>query len=99
MTPVDTFPPAPPKGLGAVGSEGAISLIWEAGVEADLAGYVVMRAVAGQSPAAITPEPIKDATFRDATAARGVRYVYTIVAVDKAGNRSTPSAAAEETAR
>src|SRR5262249_40613538 len=26
---VDTFPPAPPKGLRAVGTDGAINLIWE----------------------------------------------------------------------
>ena len=99
MTPADTFPPAAPTGLAAVGSEGAISLIWEASTEADLAGYLVMRAEAGGAPRPLTPEPIKETTFRDATAARGVRYVYTVVAVDTTGNRSTPSNAVEETAR
>ncbi len=99
VTPADTFPPAAPTGLAAVGSEGAISLIWEASTEADLAGYLVMRAEAGGAPRPLTPEPIKETTFRDATAARGVRYVYTVVAVDTTGNRSTPSNAVEETAR
>jgi hypothetical protein len=99
VTPVDTFPPEPPKGLAAVASEGAISLIWEGSPDADLAGYVILRAEAGSEPRAITPEPIKETTFRDTTASRGVKYVYTVVAVDTAGNRSAPSNAVEETAR
>ena len=43
---IDTFPPAPPKGLVAVASEGAINLIWDANAETDLAGYLVLRAPA-----------------------------------------------------
>lgn len=98
-TPKDTFAPAAPKGLSAVGSEGAISLIWEAVPDADLAGYLVFRGEAGGAPRPLTPEPIKETTFRDTTAARGARYVYTVVAVDAVGNRSVPSNAVEETAR
>lgn len=99
VTPADTFPPEAPKGLAAVASEGAISLIWEASPDADLAGYVILRAEAGGAPRAITPEPIKETTFRDATVGHGVRYTYTVVAIDAAGNRSVPSNAVEETAR
>ena len=99
LAPRDTFPPAAPKGLSAVGSEGAVSLIWEASTEPDLAGYLVLRAEGNAPAAALTPAPIKETTFRDATAARGVRYVYTVVAVDGAGNRSAPSDAVEEAAR
>jgi hypothetical protein len=99
VTPIDTFPPEAPKGLAAVASDGAVSLIWEASANADLAGYVVLRAESAGPPRAITAEPIKETTFRDATAARGVRYVYTVVAVDTAGNRSAPSNPADETAR
>jgi len=99
VTPVDTFPPEAPKGLAAVASDGAISLIWEASPDADLAGYLVMRAEGGGRPGAVTAAPIKETTFRDATASRGVRYTYTVVAVDTAGNRSASSNAVEETAR
>ena len=42
---VDTFPPATPKGLNAVATEGAINLIWEPNSEPDLAGYYVLRAI------------------------------------------------------
>ena len=44
---VDMFPPSAPKKLEAVASEGAISLIWEASPEPDVAGYVVLRGEAG----------------------------------------------------
>jgi hypothetical protein len=99
VAPADTFPPETPRGLAAVASEGAISLIWEASPDADLAGYLIIRAEAGAAARAITPEPIKETTFRDTTASRGMKYVYAVVAVDAAGNRSAPSNAVEETAR
>jgi hypothetical protein len=99
ITPADTFAPAAPKNLAAVGSDGAVNLIWEAVAEQDLVGYLVMRAEPGQAPAPVTPQPIKETTYRDTTATRGVRYVYTVLAVDTAGNRSAPSNGAEESAR
>ena len=45
--------------------------------------------------------PIRETTYRDTTVKPGVRYVYTVVSVDKATppNRSLPSNKAEETAR
>jgi hypothetical protein len=96
---VDTFPPAAPKGLTAVSTDGAINLIWEANAEPDLAGYYVLR---GRLPDArlerITETPVLEATFLDSVE-RGVRFVYEVVAVDRAGNQSTPSNRTEETAR
>lgn len=98
-TPTDTFAPAAPEGLVGVGSEGAISLIWTASREADLAGYLVLRAVAPATDLVpVTPAPIADTNFRD-TVAGGGRVTYAVVAVDKAGNRSMPSATITETAR
>lgn len=95
----DTFAPAAPQGLVSVGSEGAISLIWNANSEADLAGYLVLRAV---EPATdlrpVTETPITDTNFRD-TVPAGARATYAIQAVDKAGNRSQPSASVVESAR
>jgi hypothetical protein len=96
---VDMFPPAAPKGLNAVASDGAINLIWETNTEPDLAGYFVLR---GQSPAhleRITEMPIPEASFLDSGVQRGLRFVYAVVAVDKAGNQSAPSHPVEETAR
>jgi predicted small lipoprotein YifL len=111
VTLVDTFPPAAPKGLSGVASEAAISLIWEPNSEKDLAGYLVLRGVVPggsggpgdpldniESLAPVTATPIQATIFNDAVQP-GVRYVYVIVAVDKAGNRSAPSNRFEETAR
>lgn len=96
----DTFPPAAPTRLQGVASAGAISLIWEPNSESDLAGYLVLRAAGPDGTLApITPAPIHDTTYRDATVTAGVRYTYVIVAVDTAHNRSAPSNRVEETAQ
>lgn len=100
ITPVDTFPPAAPRTLDIIAGPGVINLIWEANSEADLAGYLVLR---GESPGdtlrAITPTPVAAATFRDSTVTPGTRYVYAVVAVDRANNMSPQSNRREELAR
>ncbi len=98
VTLVDTFPPAAPKQLTAVASEGAISLIWDPNTESDLAGYLVLRGPTADALQPITPAPVAETTFKD-TVAAGSHYVYAVQAVDKAGNRSAPSNTVEETAR
>ena len=81
-------------------SEGAVSLVWDANTEADLAGYIVLRAtLPGGEFKPVNAEPVKEATFNDATVAKGVRYAYVVVAVDTAGNRSLRSNQVEESAR
>jgi hypothetical protein len=97
VTPVDKFPPKPPTGLQAIASEGAISLIWEPNTEKDLAGYIVLRAIAPSGTMApVTPMSIQATTLRDPVQP-GVSYVYAVQAVDKAGNTSVPSSRSEET--
>jgi len=96
---VDTFPPAPPKDLKAVSTEGVISLIWDANTENDLAGYVILRGVPpGDRLEPVVPMPVLETSFNDNVPA-GTRYVYAVQAVDKAGNASAPSNRVEETAR
>jgi hypothetical protein len=102
VTPRDTFAPAAPSALQAVASHGAVSLIWDANTERDLAGYLVLRGVApGGTFERLTAEPIRETTFRDTTAKPGVRYAYAVVAVDNATppNISARSNTVEETAR
>lgn len=102
VTPLDIFPPAPPRNLAAVGGEGVISLIWEPNTEADLGGYLVLRGEApGETLLPLTPAPIRETTFRDTDVKPGVRYVYVVQAVDNAEppNVSAPSNRVEEAAR
>jgi predicted small lipoprotein YifL len=103
---VDTFAPPAPANLAAVGSEGGVSLIWDPSPGGDVAGYLVLRGEIGPGgpPATLmplTPQPIRETTYRDATPRRGARYVYAVVAVDGATppNRSVESNRVEEGAR
>jgi hypothetical protein len=99
VTLVDTFPPAAPVGLTIVAAEGAVNLIWDPNHEADLAGYLVLRAIAPEtSLLPLTPTPVVETTFQDMVPA-GARVTYAVEAVDKAGNASPMSARAEEIAR
>jgi predicted small lipoprotein YifL len=102
ITPVDTFPPAPPQRLAAIAGVGAINLIWEANTDADLAGYIVLRGTApGDTLQALTPSPIRETTYRDTAVRPGERYVYAVVAVDTATpqNVSGQSNRVEESSR
>jgi hypothetical protein len=102
LTLTDTFPPAPPKSLNTVATEGAINLIWEPNTEKDLGGYVVLRGEApGETLTPLTPVPIHETTYHDSTVKPGVTYVYAVVAVDTAPtpNTSQYSNLATEVAR
>lgn len=99
VTLVDTFPPVAPEGLTVVASEGAMNLIWNPNQETDLVGYTLFRAIPADGDlVSITPEPIKETTFKD-TVASGTRVAYAVQAIDKAGNVSPMSDRVEETAR
>ena len=79
-----------------------INLIWDANSESDLAGYIVLRGEApGDTLQPITKEPVTAPSYRDESVRPGTRYVYAVVAVDRATppNTSPQSNRAEETAR
>jgi hypothetical protein len=104
----DVFPPHRPSGLAAVpasdpGHPSAIDLSWDAGTEADLAGYLVYRRTVSPDgklgdAVKLTASPVAEPAFRDATAVSGSRYAYQVAAVDNAGNQSPLSESTEETA-
>ena len=102
VTPTDIFPPSAPSDLSAVSAEGAVNRIWQASPEPDVAGYIVLRAEApGDTLSPITKDLVQATTYRDAAVKAGVRYVYAVVAVDKATppNTSPQSRRIEETVR
>ena len=102
VTPKDVFAPAPPKNLAATATPGAVQLIWDANTEADLAGYLVLRANSpDETLQPLTPAPIRDTVYRDTAVTAGAEYVYAVVAVDSAAspNRSKPSDPVHVTAR
>ncbi|MFP5348131.1 MAG: PA14 domain-containing protein, partial [Actinomycetes bacterium] len=90
--PTDTTAPVAPAGLVATPATNAVDLAWTANTEADLAGYAVYRGPS--APVDTTGTPLSGTTllttpvFSDTTAAVGTTYVYAVVAVDSAGNRS-----------
>ena len=98
----DTFAPVAPSGLVSVADDDAISLVWNANSESDLAGYLVLRADAPDATLQpLTPEPLARTTYRDAQVVPGQRYSYAVQAVDTAAppNLSPPSQPIAETAR
>ncbi len=94
LTPPDTTPPGAPTGLAGVGASGQVSLTWNSGGAADLAGYHVYRAtLPGGSYARLNPAPLPTADYSDNTVINCTTYEYVVTAVDASGNESAYSAA------
>ncbi len=100
---VDTFPPAVPQGLAAVSApeDNTIDLSWQPDSEEDLRGYIVYRATAGETlvwQRISGVQPLPSPTYRDASIAPGVAYLYAVSAIDQTGHESERSAPAQESA-
>lgn len=95
----DTFAPVTTTNITGAAAGGIVSLFWPANTERDLKGYLVYRAERKDQPRAewqlLTRAPITTTTFRDDRAQAGKTYYYYILAVDDAGNESSPSEAVE----
>ncbi len=88
----DTFLPAPPVRLVAVGGPGRIDLSWDASPAHDVAGYRIFRRRDGMEDPVLLPiDPSPSLAFTDKTTEPGVEYTYSVVAVDASGNLSEPS--------
>jgi fibronectin type 3 domain-containing protein len=74
---------------------GALEFSWSPSAEADLAGYRVYRAPRGGRAELLAELPKSTTLHRDADVRQGVVHVYTVTAVDAAGNESPPSAGAQ----
>jgi len=100
--------PAPPRGLTATfeddddddddeDNEDEINLKWQANQEAAVVGYRLYRATTLPVDTTVAPlhkKPLLTTLhYKDEDLARDVTYYYVVVAVDQAGNVSSPSAA------
>jgi hypothetical protein len=100
---VDHFPPATPTDLNAVANPDgrpapSIDLAWSAGSDADLTGYFVYRhdASGGTAVRISGKAPLLAPDWSDTTAKPGVRYSYSVSAIDSSGNESARSAEVSE---
>lgn len=99
VIPRDIFPPAPPRDLVAVLVPAAgqvpvnVELSWAISTEADFAGYNIYRNEIGTEPVRLNHGLLLTPTFRDMSVVVGGHYIYTVTAVDRAGNESGSSAA------
>ena len=98
----DIFPPGAPQGLVAVyvpdgeRPAGQAELSWSMNAESDLAGFRVYRSEKENTMRAVlTPELLPTPAFRDIAIEAGHHYWYTVTAVDRSGNESAASGAAE----
>jgi hypothetical protein len=91
----DIFPPAAPIGVAVLVQEGAMEVSWSPSPEMDLASYRVYRSSAGARTERLGEAPAGTTVLKDPAPPADVKLLYTVTAVDKAGNESPPSAPAE----
>jgi hypothetical protein len=93
----DTFAPAVPTGLTAIGGVKTVELNWDRNTEADFKAYVVSRAE-GDGELKPIDAAVPNPSFRDTNVETGKKYRYAVAAVDEKGNRSEFCAPVEITA-
>jgi hypothetical protein len=93
----DIFPPSPPSGIVAIGSQQGIALSWESSPAKDVAGYKIWRRREDETDfRLLTPQPISELSFTDTQVVAGYFYEYYLTAVDQEGNESKKSAIVRE---
>jgi hypothetical protein len=98
----DSSPPAAPSGVQAVytaiaGQPSFIDITWTPNTEPDLAGYNVYRHAENEAPVKINTELVKTPRFADPGIQAGMKYFYSVTAVDLRGNESGRSEETTET--
>ena len=96
---IDNLPPAAPTGLVAVDNGSDVNLTWNVNDEPDLLGYLVFRdeRIANSTGVVVgdlKPYAVVNTAYPDLSLPDGP-YIYTIVAIDLAGNTSDPSLPSE----
>jgi VCBS repeat-containing protein len=92
---MDNAPPAPPIMVSAVANSPDVTITWQANTEQDLAGYLLYRNgqlvnVDGVVIGELKPYLLAGTTYLDASLPDGI-FIYSLLAMDEAGNVSGPS--------
>jgi phosphodiesterase/alkaline phosphatase D-like protein len=89
----DNAPPAPPPAPEVIWADAAVRLRWDPSPDLDVVGYRVLRRRGDHPPPPqVVAELVPVAAWTDSTALAGIRYAYSVVAVDASGNASSHSA-------
>lgn len=88
---VDRFAPDPPRNLVVFTNATSVRLLWEGSAVSDVAGYRVSRRKVDGEFKPLHESLIGDTEFIDSMVEASTTYFYHVVAVDLAGNASTPS--------
>lgn len=96
---IDNLPPQAPTSLTATPTGANVQLNWNSNTETDLLGYLVFRNnrlvnVTGTLVGDLRPYAVATPQYPDNNLADGP-YIYTVYAIDKAGNMSLPSNVAQ----
>ncbi|MCR5131614.1 MAG: RICIN domain-containing protein [Prevotella sp.] len=91
----ETDAPATPTGLTAEGQLASVVLQWTANTEADLAGYMILRAVKGTDDWNTIARKVATTAYIDNTCRQGIDYEYRIKAIDLSENQSEPTISVE----
>jgi len=94
-TPTDTDPPTAPGSPTATSLRGRISVRWQASTDtggSGIGGYSIYRATSDTGPFTLVDSVGRSARSWTDRCGAGVGYSYYVVAFDKAGNVSPPSA-------
>lgn len=88
--------PIAPSGLSVKSQAGSVMLSWNANAEADLLGYMVLRAkavdgIADDNTWDVLGRKIEGTEFVDNSAIDGISYVYKVKAIDNSRNISDAS--------
>ena len=91
----DIAAPSQPQGLSIAADTGQLVLSWQMNPEPDLLGYLLFRTVSKNNPdqyVLINSEPLSATRFEESLPKNAKnKFLYKIVAVDSAYNRSVPS--------
>jgi len=87
--------PAVPTGLKATPQVASVLLQWDANQDADLEGYMLLRAEKGSDEWNTIARKLTATSFIDNNLRQGHTYVYRVKAIDHSDNQSLPGEAVE----